>query len=253
MSRYSNSAIPQLTKIASHSGACLCLKCPYHANAINTFEHVKRITGNHLEFVQSLMPPNFLLAAALQAKTCPQLPLAGLTSGRAAIKTRAMKHQPHPGENRREFIKTSAAAALAAPFILAGSARAQSSPGETLRVGLVGCGGRGSGAAAQALSADKNVVLTAVGDAFEDQLHRALPGLRKTHPEKVKVEPDHCFTGFDAYQKVINSGVDVVILATPPGFRPMHIKAAIDAGKHVFAEKPVAVDAPGVRAVLAAA
>ena len=156
-------------------------------------------------------------------------------------------------ENRREFIKASAAAAIAAPFILTSSARGQDSPGETLRVGLVGCGGRGSGAAAQALAADKNIAITAMGDAFEEQIRRALPGLRKAHPEKVKVEPENCFAGMDAYKKVIDSGVDVVILASPPGFRPMHMKAAIDAGKHVFAEKPMAVDAPGVRMVLAAA
>ena len=117
----------------------------------------------------------------------------------------------------------------------------------------MGCGGRGSGAAAQALSADKNVALVAVGDAFEDQIKRGLTGLQKTHPEKVKVEPEKCFTGLDAYKKVIESGVDVVILASPPGFRPMHLQAAIEAGKHVFAEKPMAVDAPGVRMVLAAA
>ena len=142
---------------------------------------------------------------------------------------------------------------MAAPFILSTSVRAQNSPGETLRVGLIGCGGRGSGAAANALAADKNIELTALGDAFEDQVKRALPGLKKAHPEKVKVEPDHCFAGLNAYKKVIASGVDVVILATPPGFRPLHLKAAVDAGKHVFAEKPVAVDAPGIRMVLAAA
>jgi myo-inositol 2-dehydrogenase / D-chiro-inositol 1-dehydrogenase len=145
----------------------------------------------------------------------------------------------NPPENRREFIKASAAAAIAAPFILTSSARGQDSPGETLRVGLVGCGGRGSGAAAQALAADKNIAITAMGDAFEDQIKRALPGLQKAHPEKVKVDPDHCFTGLDAYKKVIESGVDVVILASPPGFRPLHMKAAIEAGKHVFAEKPI--------------
>ncbi len=156
---------------------------------------------------------------------------------------------------RRAFLKNSTAAmggAFAAPFILSHTGLAQS-PGETLRIGLVGCGGRGSGAAAQALNADKNVQLTALGDAFEEQLTPALKRLQKVAPEKVKVEPDHLFHGLDAYQKVINSGVDVVLLASPPGFRPAHIKAAIDAGKHVFAEKPMAVDAPGVRAVLAAA
>jgi myo-inositol 2-dehydrogenase / D-chiro-inositol 1-dehydrogenase len=161
-------------------------------------------------------------------------------------------NQQHSHESRREFLKASAAAAIAAPFVLT-SSRGQDSPGEMLRVGLIGCGGRGSGAAAQALAADRNIVLTAIGDAFEEQIKRALPNLQKTTPDKVKVNPDRCFTGLDAYKKVLESGVDVVILATPPGFRPLHLKAAIDAGKHVFAEKPLAVDAPGVRMVLAAA
>ena len=119
-----------------------------------------------------------------------------------------------------------------------------------LRVGLIGCGGRGSGAASQALNADKNVVLTAMGDAFEDQLQKSLQSLQKEHPDKVKVAPEKCFVGLDAYQKVIDSGVDVVLLATPPGFRPVHLKAAVDAGKHIFCEKPMATDAPGVRSVL---
>jgi predicted dehydrogenase len=119
-----------------------------------------------------------------------------------------------------------------------------------LRVGLIGCGGRGSGAASQALSADKNVVLTAMGDAFEDPLQRSLSSLQKEHADKVKVTPDKCFVGLDAYQKVIDSGVDVVLLASPPGFRPVHLKASVDAGKHIFCEKPMATDAPGVRSVL---
>ena len=157
---------------------------------------------------------------------------------------------------RRQFIKHSSSAVLAGaistPFIFASQARAVS-PGDTIKVGLVGCGGRGSGAAAQALAADKNIQLTALGDAFEDSLMNAHRSLEKQAGDKVKVEPDHRFVGLDAYRKVINSGVDVVILATPPGFRPIHLKAAIDAGKHVFCEKPMAVDAPGVRMVLAAA
>src|SRR5436190_19123392 len=111
--------------------------------------------------------------------------------------TRIMNQQPSSQETRREFIKTSAAAALAAPFILTSSARGQDSPGETLRIGLIGCGGRGNGAAAQAMAADKNVALVAVGDAFEDQIKRALPGLKKANPDKFKVEPDRCFAGLD--------------------------------------------------------
>src|SRR5687767_8874873 len=158
-----------------------------------------------------------------------------------------------PVLSRRTFLKSSSAAAISAPFI-ASSGFAQVSPGETLRVGLVGCGGRGTGAAAQALAADSNVKLVALGDAFKDRLQGSLETLKKQEEiaKKIDVPEDRCFVGFDAYKQVIASGVDVVLLATPPHFRPIHLKAAIEAGKHVFAEKPVAVDAPGVRAVLAA-
>lgn len=155
--------------------------------------------------------------------------------------------------SRRQFLKTSSAAAFGG--LVAGhvslakkSGAAESDP---LRVGLVGCGGRGTGAASQALNADKNAVLTAMGDAFSDQLQRSLQTLKREQPEKIKVDGARCFTGLDAYRKVIQSGVDVVILATPPGFRPVHLKAAVDAGKHVFCEKPMATDAPGVRSVMA--
>ena len=154
--------------------------------------------------------------------------------------------------SRRDFLKTSAlvGSALAAPALMPGELFARENT-DTLRVGLIGCGGRGSGAASQALNADKNIVLTAMGDAFEDQLQRSLQSLQKEHADKVKVTPDKCFVGLDAYQKVIDSGVDVVLLATPPGFRPIHLKAAVDAGKHVFCEKPMATDAPSLRSVLA--
>ena len=123
----------------------------------------------------------------------------------------------------------------------------------TLKIGLIGCGGRGTGAAAQALQADPNVVITAMGDVFEDRLETAYAALVKINKDKVKVEKKNKFIGFDAYLKVIQSDVDVVLLTTPPAFRPDHLTAAVDAGKHVFCEKPVAVDAPGVRKVLAAA
>jgi predicted dehydrogenase len=161
---------------------------------------------------------------------------------------------PPPGQptSRREFIGRTAllAGAVAVPAIL--SSRASAADAGTLRVGLIGCGGRGSGAAANALKADPNVILTAMGDAFGDSLQKAFTSL-KTTPEiadKVQVSPEHRFVGLDAYQKVIASGVDVVILATPPGFRPLHLQAAVAAGKHIFCEKPMAVDATGVRSVL---
>lgn len=153
--------------------------------------------------------------------------------------------------SRREFLKTSAivGGALMAPAILPGKSFAAGNS-DTIKVGLIGCGGRGTGAAGQALAADKNVVLTAMGDVFENQLKASLETLKGEAPGKVRVEPDHCFIGLDAFQKVIDSGVDVVLLATPPGFRPQHLKAAVAAGKHIFCEKPVATDGPGIRSVL---
>ena len=158
-------------------------------------------------------------------------------------------HTDSTSFSRRQFIQGTTAAALSAPLVL-NSTRAQE--GSTLRVGLVGCGGRGTGAAAQALNADKNVKLVAMGDAFQDRLESSLKVLQSQKlEEKLDVTPENRFVGFDAYKEVIKR-VDVVLLATPPHFRPIHIRAALDAGKHIFAEKPVAVDAPGVRSVLAA-
>src|SRR5437870_7116933 len=160
---------------------------------------------------------------------------------------------PHLSRSRRQFLKTSSAAALGS--VLAAnlnlSEKTFAANSETLRVGLIGCGGRGTGAANQALNADKNVVLTAMADVFENQLQGSLRTLKGEVGGKVEVDADHCFIGLDAYQKLIDSGVDVVILATPPGFRPEHLQAAVAAGKHIFCEKPVATDAPGVRSVLA--
>ncbi len=161
-------------------------------------------------------------------------------------------NMPSPGTppaSRRDFLKTSAAA-VAGTWATSGGVYAAGS--DLLRVGLIGCGGRGTGAAAQALKADRNVQLVAMGDAFEDRLQESLATLRKDEAiaAKIAVEPEHCFVGFDAYKQVI-SCCDVVLLCTPPHFRPAHLKAAVEAGKHVFAEKPVAVDAPGVRSVLA--
>ena len=154
--------------------------------------------------------------------------------------------------SRRHFIQSStlAAGGMLASGLLRPPA-VHAAGGDTLKVGLIGCGGRGTGAASQALKADTNVKLTALGDVFEDRLQICLRNLSKSPVgEKVDVPPERQFTGFDAYQQVIDSGVDVVLLATPPHFRPIHLQAAVDAGKHVFAEKPVAVDTPGVQAVL---
>ncbi len=151
-----------------------------------------------------------------------------------------------PTPTRRTFLAQSAAATLTAM----GAVHAAGN--DTLRVGLIGCGGRGTGAAAQALKADKNVKLVALADAFEDRFTDCWKTLQKDDDvaAKVDVPPERRFVGFEAYRDVI-ALCDVVLLCTPPHFRPLHLKAAVEAGKHVFAEKPVAVDAPGVRSVLA--
>lgn len=157
--------------------------------------------------------------------------------------------------NRRAFLMSTGAAVIGSTIALnlgfpkPTFARSKN----TLKVGLIGCGGRGTGAASQALNADPDVVITAMADVFKDRLDESYDILLKAHPEKVRVTNENKFVGFDAYRKVIESDVDVILLTTPPGFRPDHLTAAIDAGKHVFCEKPVAVDAPGVRKVLAAA
>ncbi|HEV3144489.1 MAG TPA: Gfo/Idh/MocA family oxidoreductase [Gemmataceae bacterium] len=154
----------------------------------------------------------------------------------------------HP--TRRQFLSASAIATTAA---LAAIPHVHADSKDTLRIGLVGCGGRGTGAASQALRADPNVKLVAMADVFEDRLQKSLADLRKFEDivAKIDVPHDRCFLGFNAYLELLNSGVDVVLLCTPPHFRPLHLKAAVDAGKHIFAEKPVAVDAPGVRSVIA--
>jgi predicted dehydrogenase len=159
---------------------------------------------------------------------------------------------------RRGFLKTTGVAAasgvFAAQLSFPQGVFAAGSAGDTLRVGLVGCGGRGTGAASQALNADKNAILTAVADVFPAPVKSSLAALKGEQgvADRVQVPPEKQFVGLDAFQRVIDSGVEVVLLCTPPGFRPQHLKAAVAAGKHVFCEKPMATDAPGVRSVLEA-
>jgi len=154
---------------------------------------------------------------------------------------------PKTPQARRDFLK---AGALIAGFPAILSAQST----KAIKVGLVGCGGRGTGAASQALNADDYSELTAMADVYQERIDESLDTLRKASDgkisHKVKVDPKNQFVGLDAYQKLIDSGVDVVLLATPPGFRPEQIRAVIEAGTHVFCEKPVAVDAPGIRHVL---
>lgn len=149
---------------------------------------------------------------------------------------------------RRDFIKKAGAAAGAmATISLVGNVRS----GETgpLKVGLVGCGGRGTGAAIDCMRAAPDVKVTAVADLFEE---RAREAKRRLNEQGAQIQDDHVFSGFDAYKHLMETDVDIVILATPPGFRPDHFEAAIDAKKHVFMEKPIAVDPVGCRRVMAA-
>ncbi len=125
----------------------------------------------------------------------------------------------------------------------------QAPDGKPIKAGLIGCGGRGTGAAVNFLDAGPNLQITALGDVFKDKLDQCRDQLRKSN-HAVEIPDENCFIGFDAYQKVIDSGVDVVLLCTPPAFRPYHIEAAVDAGKHIFMEKPVAVDPVGARKVM---
>ena len=157
---------------------------------------------------------------------------------------------PNQASRRDFFIQGATGALLAgAPAILRGAPA-----GQAIKVGLVGCGGRGTGAASQALHADDYSVLTAVADVSQEKIDTCLDTLRKQQGDKadmkVAVEKPKQFVGLNAYDQLIQSGVDVVLLATPPGFRPMHLRKAIEANKHVFCEKPIATDAPGVRHVL---
>jgi predicted dehydrogenase len=170
--------------------------------------------------------------------------------------------QPNKSASRRDFVKQSsllAGGVLAAPLF--SGANVFSGADDTIKVALVGCGGRGTGAAVQALSTKQNVKLVAMADAFRDRLDRAYTRITSRENDsdskikisaRVDVPEERKFTGFDGYLKAI-ALADVVILATPPGFRPIHFEEAIKQGKHVFMEKPVATDPAGIKKVLEAA
>lgn len=164
------------------------------------------------------------------------------------------RQTPSPGRpSRREFLVRSALlAGTTAAGTLSLCRAAHAAGNEVLRIGLIGCGGRGAGAVVSALTADPAARLVALADAFRDRMERTREALKKRASAQVVVDDDHCFEGFDGYQHLLASGVDVAILAEPPHFRPIHAEACVEAGVHVFAEKPMAVDAPGVRRLLAA-
>jgi myo-inositol 2-dehydrogenase / D-chiro-inositol 1-dehydrogenase len=153
--------------------------------------------------------------------------------------------------SRRDFIKTSTAAVVGGTIASSLSAipGAYAAGSDEIRVGVIGCGGRGTGAVDNVLSSAEGVRLVAMGDLFKDRLDSSLQNLAK-HGAKIAVTPENQFVGWDAFKKVVAvSDVNYVILATPPAFRPMHLRAAIEAGKHVFTEKPVAVDPAGIKSV----
>lgn len=182
---------------------------------------------------------------------------------------------PDTSISRRSLLGGASAFTIVKPFQVRGAGK------ETLRAGLVGCGGRGTQAVVDMLTGNENVELVAMADIFEDHLESSLKRLadpkflalhagitverggqakQMTGEElaasilpRIKVDPDRRFTGFDGYKKLLASGIDVVMLTTPPGYRPMHFEAAVEAGKHIFAEKPIATDATGVRRFMAAA
>lgn len=153
---------------------------------------------------------------------------------------------------RRDFIKTSAMVAGGAMLGGLPLSGAYAAGSDVIKVALVGCGGRGTGATFDALSSRANIKVVALADAFKDNLDSTYNTLKEKWQDKIDVSDNHKFVGFDAYKEAIKLA-DVVILATPPGFRPAHFEEAVRQGKHVFMEKPVAVDIPGVQQVIRAA
>ena len=154
------------------------------------------------------------------------------------------------GITRRDFIKATSAVTLAA--VLPSSGVMYAGGADKIRIGMIGCGGRGTGAAINCVEASSDVVITAMGDLFEDRLEGSIKRLKEKVPAgNLAVTKEKMFSGFDNYAKVLAADIDLVILASPPHFRSKHLRAAVAAGKHVFMEKPVAVDPAGIRSVIA--
>ncbi len=158
---------------------------------------------------------------------------------------------PRYASSRRDFLKKSAAATAGLSVgLMAGTDFAYGGANGVLRVGVVGCGGRGTGAARDAVEGAPEVEIVAMADLFADRIKQSRVALEEEIGGAMKVTDDLCFVGLDAYKRIMETDVDMVILAAPPGFRPAHLRAAVEAGKHIFAEKPVAVDPTGIRHVL---
>ncbi len=153
---------------------------------------------------------------------------------------------------RREFLRTSSAVVAGAALAGAAARPGYAAENNTIKIALVGCGGRGSGAAAQALSTKGPTKLWAMADVFSHRLQSSLGGIKQGHADQVAVPPERQFIGMDAFKKAIDSldKGDVVLLATPPAFRPIHFQYAVEKDLNIFFEKSFAVDAPGIRRVL---
>jgi predicted dehydrogenase len=161
-----------------------------------------------------------------------------------------MSNEHSTAVTRRDFVKTTAAASLAATF--SNPLGLFAAETDLIKIGIIGCGGRGTGAAIDCLNAAPGIEVVAMGDLVQDRLDSSLARLTKQFPDRVKVPAGNRFTGFDNYLGVCACpDVNLIVTAAPPGFRPRHLKAAVEAGKHVFMEKPVAVDPVGVRSVIA--
>ena len=154
--------------------------------------------------------------------------------------------------SRRDFLKTTATATTGISMnrFMNSENFAYASGSDTIRVGLIGCGGRGTGAARDCAVSAEGVEIVAMADLFRDRLDERRGHLQEAIPDQYKVNDDRCYSGFNAYKELIDSDVDLVILATPPGFRPAHLRYAVEAGKHVFMEKPAGVDPAGIRSVI---
>lgn len=167
-----------------------------------------------------------------------------------------MPTQPSPSQSstcsRRQFLQRSAVAGATAYGAVALARGAHAAGSDTIKIGLIGCGGRGSGAAANAMNSGKDVRLVAMADIFAERIEHSRKALQEKYPEQMQVTDETCFVGFDAYEKVIQSA-DVVLIATTSHFQPPYLAAAVAAGKHVFCEKPHGLDVPGLKQSMAAA
>ncbi|MCG8586842.1 MAG: Gfo/Idh/MocA family oxidoreductase, partial [Pirellulales bacterium] len=153
---------------------------------------------------------------------------------------------------RRTFMKNSTVAAAGAAVAGSIARTAHAAGSDEIKFVLIGCGGRGTSAAGQIMNTKGNTKLVAAADAFGDKAKGKISGLKRRYKDKVDCPEDKIFGGLDGYKKAIDVGCDLVVIATPPGFKPQQFEYAVKQGKHVFMEKPVAADAPGVRRVLAA-